>query len=72
MEVAMSQSERPSDASRNWLTGIIVIVATIISYVGFARVSVGWTLIVASLVLMGLVIFLWSVGRKKRTGGQRR
>lgn len=68
----MSQSERPSDTARHWWTGIIVVVATVISYVGFARVSVGWTLVIASLVFVGLVVFLWSVGRKKRAGRERR
>lgn len=68
----MSQPERPSETAHRWWTGIIVIVATIISYVGFARLSVGWTLTIASVIFVGLVAFLWSVGRKKRASRERR
>jgi len=64
----MVDSPPPSENARQWLTGLIVIVAVVVSYIGFARVSVGWTLIIATTIFVGLIIFLWRVGRKKRTG----
>lgn len=64
----MVDSPPPSQTGRQWLTGLIVIVAVVVSYVGFARVSVEWTLAVSSAVLAGLVLFLWRAGvRKERS-----
>jgi len=54
------------ESSRGWLSGLIVIVAVAVSFVGFARVSVGWTLAISSVVLIGLVLFLWSAGGGKQ------
>ena len=68
----MSQDERQIESLRQWLTGVIVIVAVIVSFVGFARVSVAWTLTIASGVLVFLVLFLWNIGRKKRARRTRR
>lgn len=63
----MSQNDKSSpETTRQWLTGIAVIVAVIVSYIGFATISVGWTLAISSAILVGLVVFLGSVGRKKR------
>ncbi len=67
----MSQDNRQPESIRQWLTGIVVIVAVIVSFVGFARVSVEWTLTIASVVLVLLVLLLWRVGRKKRAGRSR-
>lgn len=56
----------PRDDARQWLAGLVVIVATVVSFVGFARVSVGWTLAISTFVLIGLVVFLWSAGGGKQ------
>lgn len=60
-----------SESDRDWVAGIVVSVATVISFVGFAFASLKWTLIVASIALTFLLFFLWSVGfRKQRARGK--
>lgn len=69
----MSNQDQHSDSARSWLSGLVVIIATIVAYVGFARVSVEWTLVISSVVLFGLVLFLWRAGVRKerrRRGGR--
>lgn len=57
----------------SWATVLAVVIAVAVSYVGFARVSVETTLLVASTIFVGLIVFLWRAGvRKKRDGGTRR
>lgn len=63
----MSSKQQQNDATRQWIAGLIVIVATVVSFVGFARISVGWTLAISTLVLIGLVVFLWAAGGGKKT-----
>ena len=53
-------------AARDWLSGMFVIVATIVAFVGFAHLSFVWTLVVSTVVLFGLLYFLWSVGVRKQ------
>jgi hypothetical protein len=65
----MSNPNHNPETARSWLTGLIVIVAVVVSYVGFASVSVEWTLAIATMVFVSLVLFLWRTGvRKKRDG----
>lgn len=66
-KIAPSRGKRTD--TRRWLTGLVVIVATIVSFIGFARVSVGWTLAISTIVLIALVIFLWSAGGTKQRPG---
>lgn len=66
MEEAMRRPEDHTPASRQWLSGLVVTVAIVVSYVGFARISVGWTLVLSTLILVGLLFFFWSVGRRKQ------
>lgn len=40
------------------------MVATAVSFVGFAQISIGWTLIISCVILAGLVAFLWAAGGK--------
>lgn len=69
----MTKRNQESQPGHSWLAGVIVMVAVVVSYFGFARVSVGWTLAISSLVLVALVAFLWSAGtRKQRRDGRRR
>lgn len=69
----MSPNDRPRESFRDWAMGMIAVVATIVSFVGFARVSVGWTIVISTAVLVGLVVFLWRAGiKKQRTRGDRR
>ena len=62
----MSPINKRMESSRGWFSGLIVMVAVAVSFVGFARVSVGWTLAISSVVLIGLVLFLWSAGGGKQ------
>lgn len=55
-----------SESKKDWVAGLIVTVATIIAFVGFAFASLKWTLIISSLVLAFLILFLWSVGFRKQ------
>ena len=56
----------PTDNGREWLTGLVVVVAIIVSFIGFARVSVAWTLAIATVIFVALILFLWIAGGKKR------
>lgn len=69
----MSHDGKRSTAAGSWLAGLLVMVAVAVSYIGFARVSVEWTLVISTLILVGLVVFLWRAGvRKERDGGSGR
>ena len=50
--------------ARRWVTGLVVIAATIIGFFGFARISRGWTLGLSTAILIGLLVFFWIVGRR--------
>ena len=72
-EGAMSRRVQPRETTRQWLSGVAVMVATVVSFIGFARVSIGWTLALSTIIVVGLVIFLWAAGvRKQRAGVDRR
>jgi len=58
--------------TRNWLSGVVVIVATIVAFIGFAHASFGWTVVVSSIVLVGLIAFLWKAGGGKERSGRGR
>ena len=66
----MSNNNKKPEAIRVWITGLVVIVAVIVSYIGFARVSVEWTLGIAICVFIGLVLFLWRAGIRKQRDGR--
>lgn len=55
----------PPEHARQWWMGVIVTVLIVVSFIGFSRVSVGWTLAVSTVVLVGLLVFLWAVGGGK-------
>ncbi len=65
MEKAMSRPEREVQTARQWLSGLAVTLTTIVSYIGFARISVKWTLVVAICIIIGLLTFLWIMGGRK-------
>ena len=73
MESAVSQ---PAETTKDWLSGLVVVVATVVAFIGFAFASLKWTLVVSSVVLAFLIAFLWSVGyrkqRARRQGNSRR
>lgn len=51
---------------RDFVTGLVVIAATIIAFFGFAKLSLGWTLGVSIAALVGLLAFFWWAGQRKR------
>jgi cbb3-type cytochrome oxidase subunit 3 len=67
----MSNDENKPESTQSWVTGLTVVVAVIVSYIGFARISVEWTLVIATLVFLGLVAFLWRAGARKQGSGRR-
>lgn len=54
----------PPHQPRRWISGLIVMVATAVAFVGFANVSLAWTLAISTAILIGLVAFLWAAGGK--------
>lgn len=69
----MSRSSSPHEGAREWVSGLVVIVATVVAFIGFARASLLWTIVISAMVWAGLIMFLWSVGAgKKRGRGKRR
>lgn len=66
--VAMSN---PPQSGREWVTGLAVLIATIVSCLGFAHISYQWTLVISLTLLTGLVLFFWRVGIRKRRGRHR-
>lgn len=59
------------EATREWIAGLVVVAATVVAFVGFAHASLWWTIAISTLVWIGLILFLWSVGRKQRSGRER-
>lgn len=56
----------PRESHRQWLTGLVVTVAIVVSFIGFAHLSVRWTLLVSTVIFVALVAFLWAAGRSRR------
>lgn len=56
------------DDPRQWLSALIVTVAIIVSFIGFAHVSVKWTLAISTAIFVSLIVFLWAVGGGKKPG----
>lgn len=52
-----------SQSTRAWLSGLAVTIATIVSYLAFARLSPGITFVVGCVALVGLVVTGWVLGR---------
>jgi cell division protein FtsW (lipid II flippase) len=71
----LSRQRPPPETPRELISTFVVIVATVVAFVGFARVSLGWTLAISTLVLIALLYFLYSVGirkeRERRTRNKR-
>lgn len=65
----MAEQFSNAPKGHGWISGLVVMVAVAVAYVGFARVSVGWTLLIATGILIGLVLFLWRVGARKQREG---
>lgn len=64
----MSPTPSNREPTRDFITGLVVIAATIIGFFGFARLSFGWTIGVSIAALAGLLTFFWWTGQRKRRG----
>ena len=53
----------PKDSKRAWLSGLAIVVTTLVALFGFWRISPGATFVIACLALAGLVIALWMAGK---------
>ncbi|MDR7155358.1 hypothetical protein J2W40_002185 [Sphingobium xenophagum] len=62
----MQPNEDPSGTTRAWLSGLAVVIAVVVSFIGFSRVSIGWTLVVSTAIFLGLITFLWVAGGGKK------
>lgn len=62
----MPDQKPPEPRPASWLTGLIVVLAVVVAYVGFARVSIFWTTAISTVIVVGLVIFLWREGSRKQ------
>lgn len=62
----MSKQPSSPETTRQWVTGMVVMAATMIGLFAFAKVSI-WAVIAASgaTMLVGLVVS-WAVGRRLR------
>jgi len=67
----LAAMSNPRQSGREWATGLAVLIATIISCVGFAHISYKWTLVISVTLLTGLVLFFWRVGVRKRRSRHR-
>jgi len=63
----MSQDEKAGESA---LSVLAVAVPTVL-FIGFAFISLKWTIVAASVVLLGMLAFLWSVGIRKRRARRR-
>lgn len=68
----MSHDRETDGPVSDRLAGLIVVIATIVAFVGFAFASLKWTLIISSVVLVFLIAFLWSVGFRKQAARRKR
>lgn len=66
LEWKMSRKIQPRETARDWLTGVIVMTAVAVSFIGFSTVSVKITILVSTAILVGLVAFFWVIGKRKR------
>lgn len=57
-------SVMPPESKRTWLSGLAIIVTTLVSLYGFWRISPGVTFFIAVGALVCLVAALWIAGKE--------
>lgn len=62
----MSRSTKPVETTREWITGLVVIAATIVGLFSFAKISLWTVVLVSGAVLVGLLGLSWFIGAKRR------
>ena len=67
----MGRINHRTEGPRQWVTGLVVIAATIVGFFGFARLSREWTLGISAGILVALIIFFWFAGRSATRGPRR-
>ena len=64
MDAQMSRrSPRKKETPRSWLSGLAIVLTTLIALFGFWRLSPEITFVVACLALVGLCISFWIAGK---------
>lgn len=53
----------PKESKRAWLSGLAIVVTTLVALFGFWRISPGATFVIACLALAGLAIAFWVAGK---------
>lgn len=56
--------QRKPESKRAWLSGLAIILTTLICLLGFWRLSPGITFVIASVAFLGLVAALWLAGKE--------
>ena len=60
------KSDSPPETTRQWVTGLVVLVTTMVCLYSFARFSI-WTMVaVSGATLVGLLAFSWVIGERRR------
>lgn len=56
---------RPLESRRAWLSGLAVIITTIVSYMAFWRLAPGITFIVGCVALVTMLVAAWIAGGER-------
>lgn len=67
IESKMSRSPTAKrDSTRTWLSGLAVILTTIVAYLAFWRLAPGTVFVIGCLALVAMVIAAWIAGGPSR------
>jgi hypothetical protein len=68
----MSRKQIATEFTRQWITGTVVLLITIVYLFSFAKISMFAGIVVSSTSLVILLVLSWILGeRKRRRGGGR-
>jgi hypothetical protein len=59
------QEKHTAPSKRAWLSGLPVTFTTIVAYLAFWRIWPIATFLIGCAALVGLLVFFWTVGRRK-------
>jgi len=62
----MAGSENPKESTRQWVSGLAVLITTIVCLYSFARISLWAVAAAAAATLIGSLILSWAIGRRIR------
>lgn len=62
----MSRETRTNQSFRDWLTGVIVLVTTIVCLYSFAKISLWAVVAVSAIFLIGMLVLSAVLGARQR------